>query len=331
MKTRMLSLSAGLALAIAGSASAAEPWISQIFFNPPSTDQGFERVTIAGEPGQSLAGYYFIVMEGENVPAGTIDQLIDLSSYTLGSNGLLMLADDLSIILDPAPAAGTNVALLNFTPDIENGANTFLLAKGTPGFAVGQDFDQGPTGPAEIGDGVLDAGAIPGVTVVDAVGWIDSTSTAVDYDYAADPQIGFPSGALGQLLSSAATPYDADAFVRLLTADCKAPGLWAGGDILGTNPGPYSWEIANGRNFGFADAGLDPALEVPGFGSPNSCAKGTTTCYPDCDGDAVLSIDDFICFQTFFALGDVYADCDEDTVLSIDDFICFQTFFAIGC
>jgi DNA-binding beta-propeller fold protein YncE len=26
-------------------------------------------------------------------------------------------------------------------------------------------------------------------------------------------------------------------------------------------------------------------------------------CYADCDGDGVLSIDDFICFQTFFAIG----------------------------
>jgi hypothetical protein len=54
-------------------------------------------------------------------------------------------------------------------------------------------------------------------------------------------------------------------------------------------------------------------------------------CYPDCDGDTVLSIDDFVCFQTFFAFGDPYADCDGDTVLSIDDFVCFQTFFAFGC
>ena len=54
-------------------------------------------------------------------------------------------------------------------------------------------------------------------------------------------------------------------------------------------------------------------------------------CYPDCDEDGVLSIDDFICFQTLFAFEDKYADCDGDGALSIDDFICFQTLFAIGC
>ncbi len=56
-------------------------------------------------------------------------------------------------------------------------------------------------------------------------------------------------------------------------------------------------------------------------------------CDPDCDQSGTLSIDDFICFQTLFALGDPEggADCDADAALTIDDFICFQTFFAIGC
>ncbi len=75
---------------------------------------------------------------------------------------------------------------------------------------------------------------------------------------------------------------------------------------------------------GAAAAAQDMAFEV-------EYTKETSGCYPDCDGDTVLSIDDFICFQTFFALNDPYADCDGDTALSIDDFICFQTFFAIGC
>ncbi len=56
-----------------------------------------------------------------------------------------------------------------------------------------------------------------------------------------------------------------------------------------------------------------------------------TTCVPDCDASGDLSIDDFICFQTLFALGNASADCDGSGDLTIDDFICFQTFFAIGC
>ncbi len=56
-----------------------------------------------------------------------------------------------------------------------------------------------------------------------------------------------------------------------------------------------------------------------------------SACYADCDASGELNIDDFICFQTLFALSDPKADCDASGTLDIDDFICFQTFFAIGC
>lgn len=58
---------------------------------------------------------------------------------------------------------------------------------------------------------------------------------------------------------------------------------------------------------------------------------GANTCVPDCDASGQLDIDDFICFQTHFALGDTKADCDGSGSLNIDDLICFQTYFAIGC
>ncbi len=54
-------------------------------------------------------------------------------------------------------------------------------------------------------------------------------------------------------------------------------------------------------------------------------------CKPDCDASGELNIDDFICFQTTYAIGDMAADCDGDGQLLIDDFICFQTAYAIGC
>ncbi len=54
-------------------------------------------------------------------------------------------------------------------------------------------------------------------------------------------------------------------------------------------------------------------------------------CTVDCDASGALDIDDFICFQTRFAISEPYADCDSSGELDIDDFICFQTFFAIGC
>lgn len=56
-----------------------------------------------------------------------------------------------------------------------------------------------------------------------------------------------------------------------------------------------------------------------------------TGCTADCDGSGMLSIDDFVCFQTLYAIGDPQSDCDGDGAFSVEDFICFQTSYASGC
>ncbi len=58
---------------------------------------------------------------------------------------------------------------------------------------------------------------------------------------------------------------------------------------------------------------------------------GAAPCYPDCNGDQILNIADFGCFQTKFATQNSYADCNGDQILNLADFGCFQTKFAIGC
>jgi uncharacterized membrane protein len=60
-------------------------------------------------------------------------------------------------------------------------------------------------------------------------------------------------------------------------------------------------------------------------------------CYANCDGSTaapMLSVNDFVCFQSAFAAGDAYANCDQSTtppVLNIADFVCFLSRFAAGC
>jgi hypothetical protein len=54
-------------------------------------------------------------------------------------------------------------------------------------------------------------------------------------------------------------------------------------------------------------------------------------CYADCDGNNVLDVFDFLCFQDAFVQGDPYADCDGNTVLDVFDFLCFQDAFVTGC
>ena len=51
----------------------------------------------------------------------------------------------------------------------------------------------------------------------------------------------------------------------------------------------------------------------------------------DADGDGALSVDDFVAFQTAFAVEAWYADCDRDGVYTVADFGCFQGAFARGC
>ena len=52
---------------------------------------------------------------------------------------------------------------------------------------------------------------------------------------------------------------------------------------------------------------------------------------PDCNGDGLLNILDFVCFQGAFQAGDPLADCDHNGVLNILDFVCFQQAFVAAC
>ncbi|MEQ9094797.1 MAG: GC-type dockerin domain-anchored protein [Phycisphaerales bacterium] len=54
-------------------------------------------------------------------------------------------------------------------------------------------------------------------------------------------------------------------------------------------------------------------------------------CYPDLDGDGVLTLFDFLAFQNFFDTGDPAADCDGSGELNLFDFLCFQNAFDAGC
>ena len=103
-------------------------------------------------------------------------------------------------------------------------------------------------------------------------------------------------------------------------------------------------EDSNGLTFHF-DSGLTPTQY--GSGSYQfemvsdivSCEQrevslwfnSMASCYMDCDHNGLANIDDFICFNTAFAVGDPYADCDGSGTFTIDDYICYQVFFCCGC
>ncbi len=118
---------------------------------------------------------------------------------------------------------------------------------------------------------------------------------------------GVPAPHIARWRAGAWSPVGAglDASARTLAVfPLPQPALWAGGEF-------YS---AGGRSAGH----LARWIGCPG-------------CYADCDGSGALDVNDYICFQTKFALGDPYADCDGNGVRNVNDYICFQTRFAIGC
>ncbi len=124
-----------------------------------------------------------------------------------------------------------------------------------------------------------------------------------------------------------------DAWTELrceINLDTDDLDIYYGGQVLAEN---LSW-IGNVSGNGTATIqALDlycDSITSMYFDSVSFTAAGGG-CYPDCDGNSTLNVNDYICFQTKFALGDPYADCDNNGVRNVNDYICFQTKFALGC
>jgi hypothetical protein len=223
--------------------------INEAMVNPPSPDadntREFFELKRIGDTG--LQGVWLVVIDGDNNTAGNstatgvVDFALDLSNFTFGNNGLLLLRDS-TLVLQPAPAAETNVVVI--TPDwqgctgtltvgnidIENGSATYLLVRNFTG-SICQDLDTD-------NDGVLNA--TPWTSVIDAVGFIDGD----DFD------AGIPARQYATQLggfevtdnSAIPTGFTPDSFARI----CNAIVIH---DILGTSPGPYVADPAETRFF----------------------------------------------------------------------------------
>jgi hypothetical protein len=231
--------------ALAGSPS--QPLISELLLNPPGVDGGFESIELVGPPGGSLSGVSLVIIEGDAGGAGVVDQIIDLSAWSFGANGVLLIRDSATVLVPP-PDATSAVVIFDFFPDLENGSGTFLLVTGQT-LAVGIDIDTDNDGVAESWPA--------GIVVIDAVGWSDASN---DRSYAT---------ALGGTdFVLAAAP---NAVIRFTACGESNPTSWAGGALEGTNPGPYAFVPTQTTAFGFGDGVALPL--VPGqsltLGSPN--------------------------------------------------------------
>jgi len=162
----------GLALTVT-----AQVRITEAMVNPPgSPDAGREFIEIQScRPNFSLQGYWLIGIDGEWLfNPGNIHWAIDLSNYSTGANGLLLVRDGASVLL-PEPAAETTVVVIQdaFTAaGMQNDSYTVALVRNFTG-QVGDDIDTNDDG---IIDNTLWAEA------VQAFGWLDGDVAPGEFD-----------------------------------------------------------------------------------------------------------------------------------------------------
>ncbi|HRK21465.1 MAG TPA: PEP-CTERM sorting domain-containing protein [Fimbriimonadaceae bacterium] len=211
-----------LALACLGATGAHAQFIAEIGINPPGTDNGSEYIEIQGTAGASLAGLAIIQIEGDAGAAnpGNVDSVVNLGSFSFGSNGLLLVRDA-NTTIGAGPEAGTNVVVQDFAPDLENAdAQTWMLVNGFSG-AAGNDLDTN-------NDGVLDS--TPWTSVIDAVGF--GTTTAAFFQYAG--QVGGTDMGINEGINF--NDFEPDWLYRILNASLDAPFMWAAADLNSGTP-----------------------------------------------------------------------------------------------
>jgi uncharacterized protein (TIGR03382 family) len=244
-----MAFAAALVAALAGSAQAGVQF-SEILMNPPGTDQGQEFIELAGDAGFNLNGVWIIEIDGDAGNAGRVNTAINLSAFSLGSNGLF-LARDTAAVLDAdasqagvqGPSPDTTLRIADFNPDIQNGSGTFLLVSGFTG-AVGTDLDVD-------NNGVIDV-ALPWASALDGIGFIEDDAPAFNAQYAT--QLGF--------FGFAETPdgtgtdvYTSDALIR------GTDGAWYALDVtspVGSVVGAYSADANETTRQGTGLFVLDP-------------------------------------------------------------------------
>jgi hypothetical protein len=183
---------ASLALAALGSAQIR---FSEIAINPRGADDGEEFFEISGAAGASLDGLWILSIEGDNSSQGLVDKAISLQGHTLGGNGLFLVQDKAFI---PTPDPATNTMTYDFTPDLENGTQTYMIVRNYTGYVpklnennlAGQaDIDVNNDGIADdpgtfVGSGVSNPVGGPFFgDVLDSVGWSEGDN-ALDKNYA---------------------------------------------------------------------------------------------------------------------------------------------------
>jgi hypothetical protein len=217
------------------------PLLNEIEANPPGTsDNRYEYVELRGVPGASLNNVYLVVFGGvsTNNP-GTADLVVNLSPYSLGSNGLLVVAG----VAGTGHWLGAGTTLVSdcfFTQSggFNYGTLSFYLFYSTSPFSSGVDYDAND-------DGVLDN--LPsGSQVLDDVALLDKHEDA-------SGDIAYGSAVVTEF-NNAGTPDAATRFAGNITPSSST--AWYGGELVDAG------EVASQINY---DVTRESANEPPGM------------------------------------------------------------------
>lgn len=158
----------------------AMPFLSEVYYDAPGSDDGQSFVELAGLPGTSLEGYLIEGINGSNGAAGPTIVL----TGALGANGLFVVADQTSEGTTVVPGADL---LANF--DFQNGPDSIVLRRGDQVIdAVGY----GEFGPGDIfaGEGTPAPDTGAGASLARVLANLDTDDNALDFRVLAQPTPG---------------------------------------------------------------------------------------------------------------------------------------------
>jgi hypothetical protein len=306
-------------LAITGLAltATAQVRITEGLVNPPgSPDAGREFIEIQScRPNFSLQGYWLIGIDGEWVfNPGNIHWAIDLSNYSTGANGLLLVRDG-TAVLQPAPAAETTVVAIPnaFTAaGMGNDSYTVALVRGFTG-SVNSDIDTNDDG---IIDNVLWAEA------VHAFGWLDGVDTPQEPDHVYAVALnGFESPVAARTVNNDVWEPDVIIFFQ--------NGAIVVADVGRLDPGDFGrFQTSNSQR---VDTGTPPTQfqrqVTPGNLNPGD--KPAVAGDVNCD----RCVDDADLLQVLFNFGgnDANSDVNGDGVVDDADLLIVLFNFGTGC
>tara|TARA_R110002073_G_scaffold108336_2_gene243327 strand:- start:9973 stop:10986 length:1014 start_codon:yes stop_codon:yes gene_type:complete len=249
----------------------AQLYLNEIMVDPPGTDNPNEFIELRGTPNATLSNTYLVIIEGDGSDPGDVNEVIDLSGLTIGSNGYLVLLTT----GHPYTVNGSATIALDLTDgELESQSHTFLLIESTSAPSTSDDIDSD-------NDGTPDGMPYTDWTILDSIALLrDNDSSGEAYAYSmigfleddtsvTDPTLFAPSGA--NIIVTTGTQFDYVARIgsstgSTLTSDANTSD-WLGGDLPSGNL--PNWTISTTSNRAYPTSFEGSALNHIGSANPS--------------------------------------------------------------